>query len=76
MQNGSVVLNAKPEKFRCSNNLDSVSDGNYSSAAFASPINPCKQFNVNWTSLCPNAATIEEYKGQDYIILLDYESMV
>lgn len=62
VQNGSVVLNAKPENYRCFNSLDQLNGSSYGNVAFASPHNPCKQYNVDWVGNCPNAQTISDFE--------------
>ena len=63
VQTGSVFLNAKPERFRCRNQLDELNNSTFTNVAFASAERSCSNWDIDWTVACPNATTVEEYEA-------------
>ena len=59
VQTGSVFLQAKPEEYRCRNEIDDVVGASYDNALFAST--SCRVFQVEWSSECPDSTQPGDY---------------
>ena len=60
VQTGSVFLQAKPEEYRCKNEIDKITENStYKNAHFAST--SCKSFDVDWIKECPGAEYPEDF---------------
>ena len=61
VQTGSVFLQAKPEEYRCINEIDKITeDSTFKNAHFAST--SCRSFDVDWKRECPGAEYPEDFE--------------
>jgi len=60
VQTGSVFLQAKPEVYRCRNDIDDLPNATFESANFAST--SCRVFDIDWENSCPNTEAPEDYE--------------
>lgn len=67
-QTASVILQARPEQYRCKNQLDEQFGAKFDEHAFASTNTKCRKWNFDWESSCPNATSAGDYQSCESIM--------
>ena len=63
VQTGSIILQARPENFRCKNQIDEKFGVNFTAHAFASTETHCSAWDIDWSATCPNATSATDFEA-------------